>query len=196
MATEDKLNSKNLVEIQSFKKIKKHPNIVTLYEAFKDATGRLCFVFEYISDGSLFDIIKKSNSIGQRLMESEIRSLLFYFLQGISHMHQANFMHRDLKPENVLMQAPETAEDEQYATIVKFCPKPLILKVADLGCAKDARQKMNINSIYTGTRWYRSIEMLMKDTTYNMPNDIWAIGCIACEMVTGTPLFPGQSELS
>ena len=44
------------------------------------------------------------------------------------------------------------------------------------------------------TRWYRSPELLVGDTLYGKPVDVWAIGCIFFELVTGRPLFPGDSD--
>lgn len=41
------------------------------------------------------------------------------------------------------------------------------------------------------TRWYRSPEILLGSHTYDKPVDMWSIGCIIWEMLTGNPLFPG-----
>lgn len=57
------------------------------------------------------------------------------------------------------------------------------------------RGKSINNTVYIGTRWYRSIELLLHDKTYSYPNDIWSIGCIIAELFILTPLFPGNSEL-
>ena len=45
------------------------------------------------------------------------------------------------------------------------------------------------------TRWYRAPELLVGDTQYGPPVDVWAIGCVFAEMVKGQPLFPGRSDL-
>lgn len=45
------------------------------------------------------------------------------------------------------------------------------------------------------TRWYRSPELLVGDTEYGRPIDIWAIGCTFAEVLTGQPLFPGDSDI-
>ena len=68
-------------------------------------------------------------------------------------------------------------------------------KIADLGCAKETRTRFVNNTPYTGTRWYRSIELLMRDPSYGKPNDIWAAACIIVELALLRPIFPGQSEL-
>lgn len=48
---------------------------------------------------------------------------------------------------------------------------------------------------YVATRWYRAPELLVGDTQYGPPVDVWAIGCVVAEMLTGTPLWPGRSDL-
>jgi cyclin-dependent kinase-like len=51
------------------------------------------------------------------------------------------------------------------------------------------------NQDYVATRWYRSPELLVGDTDYGKPVDIWAVGCIFAEITNGMPLFPGESDL-
>jgi cyclin-dependent kinase-like len=45
------------------------------------------------------------------------------------------------------------------------------------------------------TRWYRAPELLVGDTQYGTPVDVWAIGCVFCELFSGQPLLPGNSDL-
>ncbi len=46
-----------------------------------------------------------------------------------------------------------------------------------------------------GTSWYRSPEMILTPRTYTKAIDMWSVGCIFSEMLTGKPLFPGAQEL-
>lgn len=185
--------AKNLVELKSFKKIGVHPNIVTLHELFREKDGTLYFVFELINSGSLYDYVLKCQKQNKPLSEKEVCALTYQILRGLGHMHQHNFIHRDLKLENILLQA-DTAKQSQSIRLSQS-EKPLVPKIADLGCAKETRARVTLNTPYTGTRWYRSPELLLRDPSYGMPNDVWAIGCIVCEMFLLRPLFPGNSEL-
>jgi serine/threonine protein kinase len=45
---------------------------------------------------------------------------------------------------------------------------------------------------YVATRWYRAPEILLGSTKYGKPVDMWSLGCILGEMITGKPIFPGQ----
>ena len=48
---------------------------------------------------------------------------------------------------------------------------------------------------YVATRWYRAPELLVGDTSYGKTIDVWAIGSLFSEMLTGEPLFPGESDI-
>lgn len=48
---------------------------------------------------------------------------------------------------------------------------------------------------YVATRWYRAPELLVGDTQYGSSIDVWAIGCVFAELLTGQPLWPGKSDV-
>merc|ERR1712015_259740 len=48
---------------------------------------------------------------------------------------------------------------------------------------------------YVATRWYRAPELLVGDTQYGTPVDVWAIGCVFVELVKGEALWPGKSDV-
>ena len=48
---------------------------------------------------------------------------------------------------------------------------------------------------YVATRWYRAPELLVGDTQYGPPVDIWAIACVLAELLTSRPLWPGGSDV-
>ena len=70
----------------------------------------------------------------------------------------------------------------------------LLCKIADFGLAREIRSSPPYTE-YVSTRWYRAPEVLLKDTHYNAPIDIWAMGAIMAEILTLRPLFPGNSEM-
>lgn len=99
---------------------------------------------------------------------------MFQTLQGLAYMHKNGYFHRDLKPENLLVQSGT-------------------LKIADFGLAREINSKPPFTD-YVSTRWYRAPEVLLRDTKYGAPIDIFALGAIMAELYTMKPLFPGSSE--
>ena len=68
-----------------------------------------------------------------------------------------------------------------------------ILKVCDFGFAREMGSGTYTD--YVSTRWYRAPELLVGDARYDASVDVWAVGCIMAEIISGVPLFPGESDL-
>ncbi|XP_028030481.1 serine/threonine-protein kinase MAK [Bombyx mandarina] len=160
----------NLREVKSLKKLN-HANIVKLREVIRE-NDTLYFVFEYMR-GNLYQLIRDAD---RAFPEPVLRNIIYQVLQGLAHMHRHGFFHRDLKPENLL------------------CCGPELVKIADLGLAREVRSRPPYTD-YVSTRWYRAPEVLLHDTRYGAPIDLWALGCITAELYTCRPLFPGNSEI-
>lgn len=69
-----------------------------------------------------------------------------------------------------------------------------VVKLCDFGFARHYDENETFTD-YVATRWYRSPELLVGDTRYGKEVDIWAVGCLYAEMMTGEPLFPGESDI-
>ena len=113
----------------------------------------------------------------KKLMWQLLRATLFMHKRGVSYAN-AQFLHRDIKPENLLISSKR------------------VLKICDFGWARDLEPASSAAyTDYVSTRWYRAPELLVGDAVYGKPVDVWAIGCLFAEMLTGIPLFPGSSDL-
>jgi len=106
-----------------------------------------------------------------------IKSYLQQLVKGIAHCHAHRVLHRDLKPQNLLID------------------KKGVLKLADFGLARAFGVPVRTYTHEVVTLWYRAPEILLGGKQYSTPVDIWSIGCIFAEMVTRSPLFPGDSEI-
>lgn len=69
-----------------------------------------------------------------------------------------------------------------------------VIKLCDFGFARPYQENETFTD-YVATRWYRSPELLVGDPRYGKEVDIWATGCLYSEMMTGEPLFPGESDV-
>ncbi|XP_047351903.1 cyclin-dependent kinase-like 4 isoform X1 [Vespa velutina] len=159
-----------LREIRLLKNLK-HPNLVNLLEVFR-RKRKLHLVFEYC-EHTLLNEMEKFPYGCPDLM---IKQLTWQILQGIAYCHRLGCVHRDVKPENILI----TAEG-----VVKLC---------DFGFARMLSPGENYTE-YVATRWYRAPELLVGDTQYGTPVDVWAIGCVFAELIRGEALWPGKSDV-
>ncbi|UJR25508.1 hypothetical protein I4U23_006854 [Adineta vaga] len=160
----------DLREVKALQKIR-HANIIKLKEVIRE-DNNLYMIFEYMNE-NLYELTKKRDRL---FPETNVRNIIFQLLQGLSYMHKLGFFHRDLKPENILCKGVE------------------LIKIADFGLARELRSRPPYTD-YVSTRWYRAPEVLLRSTSYTSPVDIWAVGCIAAEIYTLRPLFPGSSEI-
>ena len=107
----------------------------------------------------------------------DIKSYVSQTLKGLEYMHKLKIVHRDLKPENILV-VKETNE----------------VKICDFGSSKFIDEKDFKNTPYVVSRYYRAPELILGSNKYNDRIDIWAVGCILFELLTRTPMFPGDTE--
>ncbi|KAJ8715256.1 hypothetical protein PYW08_005237 [Mythimna loreyi] len=160
-----------LREIRMLKKLR-HDHLVNMIEVFR-RKRRFYLVFEYLDHTLLDELEAAPGGLG----EDTAKKHLYQLLKGIDYCHQNSIIHRDVKPENVLV---------SNAGIVKLC---------DLGFARALAAPGEPYTEYVATRWYRAPELLVAEHRYGPEVDIWAIGCLFAEMLTGDPLFPGDSDI-
>ncbi|XP_012524102.1 cyclin-dependent kinase-like 4 isoform X3 [Monomorium pharaonis] len=159
-----------LREIRLLKNLK-HPNLVNLLEVFR-RKRKLHLVFEYCENTLLNEMEKYPSGCP----DLTTRQITWQILQGVAYCHRLGCVHRDVKPENILI----TAEG-----VVKLC---------DFGFARMLSPGENYTE-YVATRWYRAPELLVGDTQYGTPVDVWAIGCVFAELIRGEALWPGKSDV-
>ena len=85
-------------------------------------------------------------------------------------------------------------DTSHYALNAETKDQIYILKVCDLGQSRTVREDTNLTE-YVSTRWYRAPELLVGSRDYEKSVDIWALGCIIPELISGKPLFPGNTNL-
>lgn len=155
-----------------------HSNIITLYDVLKSEDDRHLYLVTDIMDADLQRVLR--NSVLQPVHRMFISYQIF---RALKYIHSAGVMHRDIKPANILI---------NRACEVKLCDFGQARSV----CEPEQAVECPLTD-YVSTRWYRAPEMLLGSTSYSRSIDIWATGCIICEMQgAGQPLFPGQSTMT
>ncbi|CAH1795012.1 unnamed protein product [Owenia fusiformis] len=162
-----------------------HPFFVKLYYTFQDK-DRLYFVLSYAGRGELLDYIQKLGSFDEnctRFYAAEVVSAL-------EHLHGLGIIHRDLKPENILF------NEQMHIQITDFGSSK-ILKTDQLG--EDSQDGSQVapgqkrKNSFVGTAQYVSPEVLTSKKAY-YSSDLWALGCIIYQLLSGLPPFRGGHE--
>ena len=110
--------------------------------------------------------------------KSQIKLIMYQLLNGLKYLHANNVLHRDLKPANILINNKG------------------VVKIGDFGLAR-IFSEISKNKRYTNrvvSRWYRAPELLLGDTSYGSAIDVWSMGCVFWEILTGEHLFMGNDE--
>ncbi|XP_004241675.1 mitogen-activated protein kinase kinase kinase 20-like [Solanum lycopersicum] len=134
-------------------------------------------LLEYGSGGTLAQRINKLGNGNRGLAEFEVRLYTRSMLRGLNHIHAIGYVHCDMKPENVLLVPSSSKGSVEFRA-----------KIGDLGLAKRENQskKRRLEPYWRGTPMYLSPEAVA-DNVQESPADIWALGCIVLEMLTGKP---------
>lgn len=155
-----------------------HENVIKLIKILSEVENgqrNMYLMMEYC-DFDLHALVHGGRKSG--LHYSEARSYMKQILTGLSEMHRNGFVHRDLKPSNI------------------FVTRDNVIKIGDLGLSRrlpSANPKMTPT---VATMAYRAPELLLGSTSYDTSVDMWSIGCVFYEMITGKVLFkPSPSDM-
>ncbi|GAB6023358.1 Cyclin-dependent kinase-like 4, variant 2 [Chamberlinius hualienensis] len=172
METEDDPLIKKIAlrEVRLLKQFK-HPHLVNLLDVFR-RKRKLHLVFEFCDHTVLNELERNQRGVA----EAVTKKIIWQTLQALHYCHQHNCVHRDVKPENILIN------------------KEGDVKLCDFGFARMMRPGENYTD-YVATRWYRAPELLVGDTQYGAAVDVWGLGCVYAELITGEALWPGKSDL-
>nr|GLL33739.1 mitogen-activated protein kinase kinase kinase NPK1-like [Ipomoea trifida] len=133
-------------------------------------------LLEYAPGGTLHQLIKNTGGIPEDLA----RLYTYQLLKGIHYMHTLGIIHCDLKPQNVLV------FPGKFHGLKR-------LKLCDFGLAKFSDETNVYDDSHRGTIQYAAPECLA-GRSYTGAKDIWAVGCMFVEMVTGKPMWEVNNE--
>lgn len=150
-----------------------HPNIVNIYNVGSE-NGLQYIVMEYIKGRTLKKIIKEKG----RLFQDQVISYSEQIARGLQHAHINGIIHRDIKPHNILI-----TDDDR-------------VKIFDFGIAKHSESSTMTNSgRIIGSVHYFSPEQARGLTT-DLRSDIYSLGIVMYEMVTGRLPFDSESPVT
>ncbi|XP_038874388.1 serine/threonine-protein kinase ATG1a isoform X2 [Benincasa hispida] len=150
-----------------------HPNIIRLFEAIQ-TDDRIYLVLEYCDGGDLWDYI----NLHGKVSEAVARNLMRQLAAGLKVLQEKHLIHRDLKPQNLLLSSNEGTS---------------VLKIGDFGFARSLADQMLADTL-CGSPLYMAPEII-QNKKYDAKADLWSVGAILFQLLTGKPPFSGNHPL-
>src|SRR5512141_1822695 len=149
-----------------------HPHILGLIDS-GEVNGTAYYVMPYVEGESLRDRLTRE----QQLPVADAVRLATEVADALDYAHRHGVIHRDIKPENILLH-------DGHALVADF---GIALAVSSAGVSS----RMTETGMSLGTPTYMSPEQAMGEREITARSDIYALGCVAYEMLTGEPPFTG-----
>ena len=150
-----------------------HPNIVPLFSS-GEAAGCLYFVMPLIDGGTLRQRLRDRGP----LPAAEVRRIIADLAEALAYAHASGVVHRDLKPENIFWH-------QERALLADF-------GIASSGDRSDPAGRLTEVGMVIGTLDYVSPEQAAGDAEIDGRSDLYSLGCVAFELLTGQPPFGGR----
>lgn len=146
-----------------------HPNIGVIHGIEDAEDGSSCIVMAYYDGETLTERIRKGS-----LSAAEAVRIAIQMAHGLAEAHAHKIVHRDIKPSNVMLTASGG------------------VRIVDFGLASAATSETTSQTGFTGTVAYMSPEQAMGNE-FDHRTDIWALGCVLAEMLTGHNPFDRET---
>jgi len=150
-----------------------HPHILSLHDS-GEAAGLLYFVMPYVEDESVRESLQRD----QRLSVPEATRIAREMADALEYAHRHGIVHRDVKPANIMLSSGHAL-------------------LADFGIARlveGADETLTGSGITVGTPAYMSPEQVSSDEPLDGRSDVYSLGCVLFEMLTGHPPFTDASR--
>lgn len=168
-----------------------HPAIATMYDFGMTDEGQPYIVMELMRGENLKQYLKQKG----RLEAEDALAIFLQISEAMAYAHAMGLMHRDLKPENIMF-AEDQKELEQADTLVTLARKAAI-KVLDFGIARHTEESLMLTRTgqIVGSASYMSPEQCSGKKPVDTRTDIYSLGVIMYEMLTGSLPYKGETFL-
>ncbi|XP_061967638.1 serine/threonine-protein kinase ATG1a-like [Populus nigra] len=164
--------SDNLLKEISILSTINHPNIIRLFESI-ETEDKIFLVLEYCDGGDLAGYIQRHGKVTEAVARHFMRQLA----AGLQALQEKYLIHRDLKPQNLLLLSNDLTPQ---------------LKIGDFGFARSLTSS-DLADTLCGSPLYMAPEII-QNKKYDAKADLWSVGAVLFQLVTGKPPFDGNSQ--
>lgn len=168
-------------EIEIMKRIR-HRNIVSMYELY-ETPKCLWIILELVDGGDLYHFLSNVSEYNEVVASRQLKQVL----AGVHYLHSLGVVHRDLKLDNILIAG---SIEQGEIKLADFGLSALVRIDEDGYDAEESgkRKRYNLLKDMWGTKEYFAPEVV--EQAYGPQADVWAVGCVMYEMLTGEQAFP------
>ena len=168
------------IEIRELFTMKKtiHKNLINSLDfAIPKSKNELWILMDYVPT-DLHKFFKDNKSNPKVMNEKFLKNIFYQIVSGVNFMHSKKIIHRDLKPENIL-----------------YDPEKNLIRISDFGLSRQIQFNLNCTFTDAGTYPYKPLDVILGNYKYGFSFDVWSVGCIFVEIVTGEHLFGDKTEI-
>jgi serine/threonine-protein kinase len=155
-----------------------HPNVIAVYDYGHTREETFYYAMELVAGATLAELVAESGP----QPSSRVIHLLHQAASALVEAHGAGLVHRDIKPANLMVHGGQGVRD--------------ILKVLDFGLVKEfsnESSQLSRSDVVSGTPHYLSPEAIASPANVGPASDIYALGCVAYFLLTGSEVFEGET---